>query len=102
MPSVNPSAIPSAHPAVPALPADVVVFGEALVDMFPEKPGVPLEEVDRFVRYLGGAPCNLAVNLSRQGLRVALCIAQLSGSTVLQQHYQQQYQQYQQRRNRRQ
>ena len=72
MPSANPSAIPSAHPAVPALPADVVVFGEALVDMFPDKPGVPLEEVDRFVRHLGGAPCNLAVNLSRQGVRTAL------------------------------
>ncbi len=72
MPSANPSAIPSAHPAVPALPADVVVFGEALVDMFPDKPGVPLEEADRFVRHLGGAPCNLAVNLSRQGVRAAL------------------------------
>lgn len=72
MPSVNPSAIASAHPAVPALPADVVVFGEALVDMFPEKPGSPLEEVERFVRHLGGAPCNLAVDLCRQGVRAAL------------------------------
>jgi fructokinase len=73
MPSANPSTIPSAHPAVPALPADAVVFGEALVDMFPEKPGLPLEEVDRYVRHLGGAPCNLAVCLSRQGVPAALC-----------------------------
>lgn len=72
MPSANPSAIATAHPAVPVLPADVVVFGEALVDLFPERPGPPLEEVERFVRYLGGAPCNLAVNLSRQGVRAAL------------------------------
>ncbi len=72
MPSVNPSAIPSHYPAGPALPTDVVVFGEALVDLFPEQPGPPLEEVDRFVRHLGGAPCNLAVNLGRQGVRAAL------------------------------
>lgn len=72
MPSANPSAIATAHPAVPVLPADVLVFGEALVDMFPEKPGLPLEEVEHFVRHLGGAPCNLAVNLCRQGVRAAL------------------------------
>jgi sugar/nucleoside kinase (ribokinase family) len=72
MPSVNPSTIPSAHAGMPALPADVVVFGEALVDMFPEKPGLPLEEVEHFVRHLGGAPCNLAVNLGRQGVRAVL------------------------------
>ncbi len=72
MPSANPSAIATAHPAVPVLPADVLVFGEALVDMFPDKPGLPLEEVEQFVRHLGGAPCNLAVNLCRQGVRAAL------------------------------
>src|SRR5690242_17772306 len=72
MPSVNPSAIPSAHLAVPALPADVAVFGEALVDMFPEQRGLPLEDVEHFVRHLGGAPCNLAVDLARQGVRAAL------------------------------
>lgn len=63
----------SANPAAPALPADAVVFGEALVDMFPEKPGQPLEEVERFVRQLGGAPANLAVGLARQGVSTALC-----------------------------
>jgi fructokinase len=73
MPTANSAAIPSSHPAAPVLPADVVVFGEALVDMFPDKPGLPLEEVDRFVRHLGGAPCNLAVDLARQGVRSALC-----------------------------
>ena len=63
----------TAYPAMPALPADVVVFGEALVDMFPEQPGTPLEEAERFVRHLGGAPTNLAVGLARQGVKTALC-----------------------------
>lgn len=50
----------------------MVVFGEALVDMFPEKPLLPLEEADRFVRFLGGAPANVAVGLARQGVQAAL------------------------------
>jgi fructokinase len=50
-----------------------VVFGEALVDLFPEQPGRPLEDTDRFVRHLGGAPCNLAVGLARQGVSTVLC-----------------------------
>lgn len=57
---------------MPALPADVVVFGESLVDMFAEKPGIPLEEADRFVRHLGGAPSNVAIGLARQGVKTAL------------------------------
>jgi fructokinase len=63
---------PTAYPAIPALPADVVVFGEALVDMFPEQLGIPLDEVGRFIRHLGGAPANLAVGLCRQGVPTAL------------------------------
>lgn len=51
----------------------MVVFGEALVDMFAEKPQLALEEADRFVRFLGGAPANMAVGLARQGVQVALC-----------------------------
>ena len=52
MPSANPSAIPSAHPAVPALPADVVVFGEALVDNRHAAPATIEEvlEIDRLTR----------------------------------------------------
>lgn len=57
---------------MPALPVDVVVFGEALVDMFPDTPGTALEASDRFVRHLGGAPANLAVGLARQGVKTGL------------------------------
>lgn len=67
-----PAALPTAYPTAPALPADVVVFGEALVDLFPETPGQPLEDVERFVRHLGGAPANFAVCLARQDVQVAL------------------------------
>lgn len=69
---------PPSHPGAPIPPADAVVFGEALIDLFPVQPGLPLEEVEQFARHLGGAPANLAVGLARQGVRVAL--ATLVGS----------------------
>ncbi|HNN54072.1 MAG TPA: hypothetical protein PKO07_23780, partial [Pseudomonadota bacterium] len=56
------------RPGAPPLAVDAVVFGEALVDFFPENPGTKLEDVERFVRHLGGAPCNLAIGLRRQGI----------------------------------
>lgn len=64
-----------AHPYRPPLPATAVVFGEALVDFFPTATdlGKPLEEAEGFTRHLGGAPCNLAVGLARQGIPTALC-----------------------------
>lgn len=58
-------------PGGPALPADVVVFGEALVDLFAED-GPDLERAARFVRHLGGAGANLAVGLRRQGVPAAM------------------------------
>jgi fructokinase len=58
-------------PGGPALPADVVVFGEALVDLFAED-GLDLERAARFARHLGGAGANLAVWLRRQGVPSAL------------------------------
>lgn len=51
---------------------DVLSFGEALVDFFPERPGVALAQCDVFYRHLGGAPCNVAVGLARLGVRVGL------------------------------
>lgn len=51
---------------------DVLSFGEALVDFFPERPGLPLTECDVFHRHLGGAPANVAVGLARLGARVGL------------------------------
>ncbi|MBI4511136.1 MAG: carbohydrate kinase [Deltaproteobacteria bacterium] len=51
---------------------DIVCFGEALVDFFPERKGIMLREAERFSRHLGGAPANVAVGLARLGLRVGL------------------------------
>ncbi|MGZ3425640.1 MAG: carbohydrate kinase family protein [Polyangia bacterium] len=51
---------------------DVLSFGEALVDFFPERTGIPLAECDVFHRQLGGAPANVAVGLARLGAKVGL------------------------------
>jgi fructokinase len=51
---------------------DVLSFGEALVDFFPERPGIALAECDVFHRQLGGAPANVAIGLARLGARVGL------------------------------
>jgi fructokinase len=51
---------------------DVLSFGEALVDFFPARTGVPLAECEVFHRHLGGAPANVAVGLARLGARVGL------------------------------
>jgi fructokinase len=49
---------------------DVVCFGEALVDLLPDRRG-PLREAARFEVHSGGAPANVAVGLARLGLRTA-------------------------------
>jgi fructokinase len=51
---------------------DVLSFGEALVDFFPARTGLPLQECDVFHRHLGGAPANVAVGLARLGMSVGL------------------------------
>lgn len=43
---------------------DVLVAGETLIDMLPERPG-PLSAVEGFERRPGGAPANVAVGLAR-------------------------------------
>jgi fructokinase len=53
-------------------PVDVLCFGEVLVDFFPERPGIPLEECDRYERHIGGAPANVAIGLGRLGMRPGL------------------------------
>lgn len=45
---------------------DVLVTGETLIDMLPERPG-PLSRVGGFERRPGGAPANVAVGLARLG-----------------------------------
>lgn len=53
-------------------PSPVSILGEALVDFFPEIPGLPLREVDRFTRAVGGAPANVCVGLARLGTKPRL------------------------------
>ena len=49
---------------------DAVCFGEALVDLLPDRRG-RLRDCERFEAHSGGAPANVAVGLSRLGLRTA-------------------------------
>jgi len=51
---------------------DVLSVGEAIVDLFPERTGIPFAEVERFQRHTGGAPANMAVGLARLGARAGL------------------------------
>lgn len=51
---------------------DVIAVGRLGVDLYPERPGVALADVDRFGRYLGGTAANVAVATARHGRRVAL------------------------------
>ncbi len=48
---------------------EVLCFGEALVDFFPDGIG-PLAAARAFVPHVGGAPANVAIGLARQGVDV--------------------------------
>ncbi|WP_324716439.1 carbohydrate kinase [Carboxydochorda subterranea] len=49
---------------------DVVVVGEALIDMVSDRPGVSIGEAPGFRKCPGGAPANVAVGLARLGASV--------------------------------
>lgn len=51
---------------------EVVVAGEALVDFLSTEPAASLAEATAFERHAGGSPANLASNLARLGVPVAL------------------------------
>lgn len=51
---------------------DVSVLGRIGYDLYAEDHGVPLKDVRRFSRYLGGSTANIAVGLSRLGMRVGI------------------------------
>jgi 5-dehydro-2-deoxygluconokinase len=51
---------------------DVVILGRIGYDLYSEEPHVPLPQVRRFSRYLGGSSANMAVGLSRLGARVGM------------------------------
>lgn len=51
---------------------DVLTIGRVGVDIYPLQVGTPLAEVERFGRFLGGSPTNVAVAASRQGLHAGV------------------------------
>ena len=57
---------------------DVVVLGRIGYDLYSEEPHVPLPQVRRFSRYLGGSSANMAVGLSRLGAKAGIisCLGQ--------------------------
>lgn len=50
---------------------DVITLGEALIDFFAVKSGVSLAEADEFRKVAGGAPANVAVGVSKLGLKAS-------------------------------
>ena len=51
---------------------DVVILGRIGYDLYSEEPHVPLPQVRRFSRYLGGSSANMAVGLSRLGAHTGM------------------------------
>ena len=51
---------------------DVCILGRVGYDLYSEEPHVPLPQVRRFSRYLGGSSGNMAVGLSRLGVNVGI------------------------------
>lgn len=64
---------------------DVVVLGRIGYDLYSEEPHVPLPQVRRFSRYLGGSSANMAVGLARLGAKTGIvgCLGQDSLSRFL-------------------
>ena len=54
------------------LPAEVLTFGRAGVDIYPLQIGVGLEDVTSFQKFLGGTTANVAVAAARLGRRAAI------------------------------
>jgi 5-dehydro-2-deoxygluconokinase len=51
---------------------DITILGRIGYDLYSEEPHVPLPQVRRFSRYLGGSSANMAVGLSRLGASVGI------------------------------
>lgn len=64
---------------------DVAILGRIGYDLYSEEPHVPLPQVRRFSRYLGGSSANMAVGLSRLGASVGIvsCLGEDSLSKFL-------------------
>ncbi len=51
---------------------DIAILGRIGYDLYSEEPHVPLPQVRRFSRYLGGSSANMAVGLARLGASVGI------------------------------
>ena len=51
---------------------EITILGRIGYDLYSEEPNLPLEQVRRFSRYLGGSSANMAVGLSRLGAKVGI------------------------------
>jgi len=51
---------------------EITVLGRIGYDLYSEEPHVPLPQVRRFSRYLGGSSANMAVGLARLGKKVGI------------------------------
>lgn len=51
---------------------DITILGRVGYDLYSEAPHVPLAQVRRFSRYLGGSSANMAVGLARLGASVGI------------------------------
>ncbi len=54
------------------IPFDFICLGRAAVDLYGLERGAGLENAQHFAKYLGGSSANVAVGLSRLGLKVAM------------------------------
>lgn len=62
---------------------DITILGRIGYDLYSEEPQVPLAQVRRFSRYLGGSSANMAVGLARLGASVGM-IASLGSDSLSQ------------------
>ncbi|MFI6515555.1 5-dehydro-2-deoxygluconokinase [Spirillospora sp. NPDC050679] len=53
-------------------PLEVLTMGRVGIDLYPLRSGVPLDEVEKFGRFLGGSATNVAVAAARYGRRAAV------------------------------
>lgn len=51
---------------------DLVTMGRAIVDIYGDQVGCRLEDVASFSKYVGGCPANIAIGVSRLGMRVGM------------------------------
>lgn len=54
------------------MPADVLVAGRLLADIYPNQLRTPLSQVETFTRFVGGFAGNVATGLARLGVRVTM------------------------------